>query len=191
MARYSQTAANQTTYSYSGGNPKAANNFQVNPQLIAKILIWLTIGFVGLLNVQPWIELAKQIAKELTNIPFLDDLVRIPFLGGWIELVFINIVALLGIVLWAIVQFIEILPKLVEKPTEEAYRNRWIAYGFEAIICFLRFPPYQGGVQALLEDFPNWDSSLILWWTLVLFLVTMFSFEMVFDLRKNIKANFR
>ncbi|MBD1942514.1 hypothetical protein H6F50_09120 [Coleofasciculus sp. FACHB-712] len=194
MARYSQTGggqAPQSTYSYSGGVPRNPNKFHINARLIAKILVWGTIGFVGLLNVQPWIELARHISKELTNIPFLDSLVRVPFLGGWIEWGFANIIPFMAIVMWGMCQLKEILPSLVENPTDEAYRNRWIAYGFEAIICFLRFPPYEGGVQAIVEDAPNWDSSLILWWTLVLFLVTMFSFEMVFNLRKNIQANFR
>lgn len=147
------------------------------------------IGFVGLLNVQPWIELARQIAKELTNIPFIDSLVQIPFLGGWIAWFFLNIVSVLGIVLWGITQLMEILPSIVKNPTPNIIAYRWIAYLFESFICLLRFPFYQGGMNAIIEDFPNWDSSLIDWWMLGLFVVTMFSFEAIFHLVKNVRAN--
>jgi len=167
------------------------NQSHKNTSTIARFLIWAGIGFVGLLNVQPWIELARQISKQLTNIPFLDSLVQIPFLGGWIEWGFLNIIPILGIVLWGITQFMEVLPMMVTNPTPEIIRYRWIAYGFEAIICFLRFPPYEGGVEAIVEDFPNWDASLIDWWLLVLFLVTMFSFEAIFHLNRNVRTSFR
>jgi len=165
-----------------------ATNYK-NLMTIARFLTWAGIGFVGLLNVQPWIELAKQISKQLTNIPFLDSLVKIPFLGGWVEWIFLNIVAILGIVLWGITQYMEVLPMMVKNPSESIVRYRWLAYGFEAIICFLRFPPYEGGVNAVIEDAPNWDASLIDWWLLVLFVVTMFSFEAVFALIRNVRAN--
>ncbi len=158
---------------------------------IAGFLIMAGVGFIGLLNIQPHIELAKQIAKELTNIPFLDSLVRIPLLGGWIEFFFLNIVAVLGIVLWGLTQLAQILPMQVDNPSDRLQTYRWVAYGYEAIICFLRFPPYEGGAQAVVEDFGNWDSSLIDWWTLVLFLVTMFSFELIFVMAREIKSNLR
>lgn len=158
---------------------------------IAGFLIVAGIGFVGLLNVQPHIELAKQIAKQLTNIPFLDSLIQIPFLGGWIEFIFLNLVAILGIVLWGLTQLAEILPMLVENPSRRLQTCRWVAYAYESIVCFLRFPPYEGGVSAFFDDFWRWDTNLIDWWILVLFLVTMFSFELIFVVAKEIKSNLR
>jgi hypothetical protein len=169
-------------------HPKINNR---NLKAIAGFLIVAGIGFIGLLNVQPHIELAKQIAKELTNIPFADSLVQVPFLGGWIEFIFLNLVAILGIVLWGLTQLAQILPMMIENPSQRLQTYRWIAYGYEAIICFLRFPPYEGGVDAVLEDFGRWDSSLIDWWILVLFLVTMFSFELIFVVGKEMRANLR
>ena len=195
MARYSKstqyeasgTGAGPSTHTQPSSPP--FNVSRKGVMTIAKALAWSGIGFVGLLNVQPWIELAKQISKQLTNIPFLDSLIRIPFLGGWIEWGFLNIVAILGIVLWGITQLMEILPSLVKAPSPSIITYRWIAYSFEAVICFLRFPPYEGGVNAVIEDFPTWDISLIDWWLLVLFLVTMFSFEAIFHLIRNIRRS--
>lgn len=176
------------------------------------------IGFMMLMNVQPWLQLAEQLTKQITIIPFLDSLVGIPFLGGWIEFFAVNLARFLGLILWGIIQFIEIVPMLVKDPAIleawiEAWQNRsyqlkndgsgvdrmkrdynnipgdWlkslsayraIAYGIETLVCFLRFPPYEGGMSAILEDAPNWDSSLIDWWNLVFFLVTMFGFELCF-----------
>lgn len=150
---------------------------------IARFLFTAGIGFLMLINVQPWLELSKAIAKQITTIPFLSSLVAIPFLGGWIQWLFANIVPILGCILWAIVQLIEVLPMMAEAPAnlkERLEKYRWVAYAIETIVCFLRYPPYNGGMAAVLEDAPNWDASLIDWWNLVFFLVTMFGFELCF-----------
>lgn len=151
----------------------------------ARFLFTAGIGFLMIINVQPWLELSKAIAKQITTIPFLDSLVAIPLLGGWLEWIFANIVPILGCILWGIVQLIEVMPMLTESSVpahlkERLERYRWVAYAIETIVCFLRYPPYNGGMTAILEDAPNWDSSLIDWWNLVFFLVTMFGFELCF-----------
>jgi hypothetical protein len=181
-------------------------------------LFTMGIGFIMLMNCQPWLQLAVQLTKQITIIPFVESLVKIPFLGGWIEWFAVNIARILGVVMWGIVQFIQIVPMLVKDPAIleswiEAWNNRayetrddgsgvdrlkkaynnipsdWMeslekylgyAYAIEAIVCFLRFPPYEGGMDAILSDAPNWDSSLIDWWNLVFFVVTMFGFELCF-----------
>jgi hypothetical protein len=152
---------------------------------IARFLFTAGIGFLMLVNVQPWLELSKAIAKQITTIPFLNSLVSIPLLGGWVEWLVANIVPLLGCILWAIVQLIEVMPMLTESAIPEKLKQRlesyrWVAYTIETIVCFLRYPPYSGGMTAILEDAPNWDASLIDWWNLVFFLVTMFGFELCF-----------
>lgn len=182
------------------------------------ILFTMGIGFLMLMNVQPWLQLAEQLTLQITIIPFLDSLVKIPLLGGWIEWFAVNIARFLGLTLWGIVQFIEVIPMLVNDPQIlegwiEAWQNRsyevkgdgsgvdrlkkqynkipsdWMeslskyrgyAYAIETIVCFLRFPPYEGGMAAILEDAPNWDASLIDWWNLVFFVITMFGFEICF-----------
>ena len=152
---------------------------------IARFLFTAGIGFLMIINVQPWLELSKAIAKQITTIPFLDSLVAIPLLGGWLEWIFANIIPILGCILWAIVQLIEVMPMLTESSVPALLKERlgtyrWIAYGIETIVCFLHYPPYNGGMAALIEDAPNWDASLIDWWNLVFFLVTMFGFELCF-----------
>lgn len=178
-----------------GKTPQQINEFArksgKNIRTISEFLIVAGIGFIGLLNIQPHVELAKQIAKELTNIPFLDSLVQIPYLGGWIQFIVLNLIPILGIVLWGLTQLAEILPIVVENPSQRLQTYRWIPYGYETIICFLRFPPYEGGVSAVFEDFWRWDINLIDWWILVLFLVTMFSFELIYVVSEEIRENLR
>lgn len=177
MARMNTTTAPETTRTSNAGNITALR--------IARFLFTAGIGFLMIINVQPWLELSKAIAKQITTIPFLDSLVAIPLLGGWVEWIFANIIPILGCVLWAIVQLIEVMPMLTESSVPANLRERlesyrWVAYAIETIVCFLRYPPYVGGMEAILEDYPNWDSSLIDWWNLVFFLVTMFGFELCF-----------
>lgn len=152
---------------------------------IARFLFTAGIGFLMIVNVQPWLELSRNIAKQITTIPFLDSLVSIPLLGGWVEWLTANIIPVLGCILWGIIQLIEVLPMMAESSIpghlkERLEHYRWVAYAIETIVCFLRYPPYSGGMDAILTDAPNWDSSLIDWWNLVFFLVTMFGFELCF-----------
>lgn len=179
MARMNNptTTAPETTRTSEKGNITALR--------ISRFLFTAGIGFLMIINVQPWLELSKAIAKQITTIPFLDSLVAIPLLGGWVEWIFANLIPILGCVLWAIVQLIEVMPMLTESSVPANLRERlesyrWVAYAIETIVCFLRYPPYAGGMEAILEDYPNWDSSLIDWWNLVFFLVTMFGFELCF-----------
>ncbi len=93
------------------------------------ILFTMGIGFLMLMNVQPWLKLAEQLTLQITIIPFLDSLVKIPLLGGWIEWLAVNIARFLGLTLWGIVQFIEVIPMLVNDPQIlegwiEAWQNR-------------------------------------------------------------------
>lgn len=179
MAHHNNTAPqlSQTT--------EASNKNEQVLLRIARFIFTAGIGFLMLINVQPWLELSRNIAKQITTIPFLDSLVKIPFAGGWIEWIFANIIPILGCILWGIVQLIEVMPMMAESSIpahlkERLERYRWVAYAIETIVCFLRYPPYNGGMAAVLEDAPNWDSSLIDWWNLVFFLVTMFGFELCF-----------
>lgn len=183
MARFATDSSDTTERT---GKPTNDRTFPKETLISsARFLFSMGIGFLCLINVQPWLELARQIAKQVTAIPFLDSLVAIPLLGGWIEWLAANIISVLGCVLWAIVQLIEVMPMLTEnmisiKLKERLEKYRWIAYAIETIVCFLRYPPYSGGIEAILEDSPNWDSSLIDWWNLVFFLITMFGFELCF-----------
>lgn len=167
---------------------RTSNN---NLSLLSKFLIWMTIGFVALLNMQPWISLARHIAKEITNIPFLEFLIEIPFLGGWIELFFLNLIPVLGMVLWGITQYMQVLPAMVGQTTPSMTLYRWVSYVFEGIVCFLQFPPYEGGIEGIQQDFPNIDGSLIDWWTLAVFALAMGGFEALFYLSRNVRESFR
>jgi hypothetical protein len=181
----------------------------------SKFLFTMGLGAMMLLNCQPWLELAAQIAGQIRIVPFLDSLIAIPYLGGWIQWLAVNGAKILGLLLWFSVQLIEIIPMVAKDPQIVAmWVERWdgkefrvrgdgsssdqlktifnqfptewfaslaqyraAAYAIEFLVCFLRFPPYEGGVEAIASDFPNFDPSLILWWQLALFLLTMFGFE--------------
>ncbi len=151
---------------------------------LGEITRWVFIigmGFLLVINAQPWMELAARIAPTLTKIPFMGSLVKIPFLGGWIQWAVGEIVSILGTILCITIQIIEILPIMVEGASSELKKKlntyRWIAYAIEFCVCFMRFPPYQGGTSAFFDDFFQWDWYLIDWWNLIFFLVTMTGFE--------------
>jgi hypothetical protein len=143
---------------------------------VSRVIFIGGMVFLVVINAQPWMELAKRIVPTLTNIPFVDTLVKIPFLGGWVEWILREMTSILGLLLCGTIQIIEIMPML--KPNSPVLKKlRAAAYAIEFLVCFLRFPPYQGGTAAFLEDFGRWDTYLIDWWNLVFFIVTMTGFE--------------
>jgi hypothetical protein len=162
---------------------KSGANMQNRLNNLGRITPWFFMagmGFLLIINAQPWMELAARIAPTITKIPFIGSLVKIPFLGGWIQWALGEIVSILGTVLCITIQIVEILPMMVEGTLEfnkKLDTYRWIAYGIEFCVCFMRFPPYQGGTSAFFEDFFRWDWYLIDWWNLIFFVVTMTGFE--------------
>lgn len=149
--------------------------------LIGRILFYSAIGFLLVLNSQPWMDVSRQLSREITVIPFLDTLINIPFgIGGWIEWILINFSELIGSLLCVLVQFMELAPMFVSDPVAKAALEalRWPVYVFEFSVCFTKFPAYEGGFAALANDAPYWDTSLIDWRHLLIFIpLAMFGFE--------------
>lgn len=54
-----------------------------------------------------------------------------------------------------------------------------IAYLCETAIVSFRFPPYQGGWDAILADFGVWDAAKFDWLNALMMILTMFGFEVV------------
>jgi hypothetical protein len=82
---------------------------------VGKIAATGLIGWLMLLNAQPWLRFADMAAPMIGTVPFLAALVEIPFLGGWIEFAVANLTAILGLCAWAVIQFCEILPMAYDK----------------------------------------------------------------------------
>lgn len=135
----------------------------------------LTLLFI--INVQPWIGVVKRLLPTLTFIPFADTLVAIPYLGGIFLWIGKESVSLIAAVLCIIILIIELLPLLFRNnPFLEKVRA--VGYIIEFAVCFLRFPPYAGGVNAFFDDFWQWDSDLIDYWNLFFLCFTFAGLEL-------------
>jgi hypothetical protein len=173
MARKVSTEPDTSTYQY---QPMQSAAVLHNIGKITRVVFIGGMVFLIIINAQPWMQLAIKIVPTITAIPFIDSLVKIPFLGGWIQWGVREMTSILGLLLCGTIQIIEIMPMLI--PNSKVLKNlRAAAYTIEFLVCFLRFPPYQGGTAAFLEDFLHWDAYLINWWNLVFFIVTMTGFE--------------
>lgn len=80
-----------------------------------KIAATALIGWLMLLNAQPWLKFADMAAPMIGTIPFFSTLVKIPYLGGWIEFASANLAAITGVSAWGLIQFCEILPIVLDK----------------------------------------------------------------------------
>src|ERR671932_703997 len=104
---------------------------------IGKVTRVIFIGgmvFLVVINTQPWMELARKIVPTITTIPFIDSLVKIPFLGGWIQWIVREMTSILGLLLCGTIQIIEIMPML--KPNNPTLNKlRAAAYAIEFLVC--------------------------------------------------------
>jgi hypothetical protein len=171
-------------------------------QFTAKFISYALITLIAILNLQPWFPIATTIAGEVIHFPFIDSLLNIPIpvIGGLISMIvtFIvnNLVNLVAILLWFLVQFSQlmfwakedseaaaVMDKLFGLATSRidkdlARRFSAVSYAIEAVVCFVYYPPYEGGFQGFMDDWNywNWDSLQID--QLILFGITLFAFEL-------------
>lgn len=176
------------------------SNSKFTPNLPIKIIGFCILGGLGylmLLNVQPWIAVAVIAAKQVKILPFQDTLVSIPFLGGLILWVITKAATILAIFLWGIINGLESLPFFIETSfgskvpewiKKDLNTYRLIAYVTETVVCWVAYPTYQGGWNAIVQDFPNIDMALIDWNNMVVFLLSILGFEICLQAAKRIWA---
>ena len=80
-----------------------------------KLCATALIGYLMLLNSQPWLKFGAMSADAIAYIPFLGMLIKIPFLGGWIQLAAANLGAIFGLATWGVIQFLECLPMAFDR----------------------------------------------------------------------------
>lgn len=165
----------------SAGKNRFSESSRAKIKGFGRFLFYSTITFVGLLNIQPWVAVAKQMKAAITFVPLLTSLTRVPFLGGCLLWLSSNEVSLsfLATGLWALTQYLEMTD------IEWIKKRRPLIYAWEFSIIFLHFPPYEGGYTALAEDFPYWSPDSVLWWNLVLSVITAFAFEFIYKILKK------
>lgn len=175
------------------------NKIEYRPNIIIKLVGFSILGGLGylmLLNIQPWMDVAAIAAKEIKIIPFQKELVSIPFIGGIFLFMIVNLAKFLGIALWGIVNGLESLPFVIETQfvkekvpawiTKDLNLYRLIAYCVEVVVAFVAYPPYSGGFKAISEDFPNFDMNLMDWGNIVTFILAILGFELCLQVAQRV-----
>lgn len=172
---------------------------EYRPNIVIKLVGFSILGGLGylmLLNIQPWMDVAEIAAKSIKIIPFQKELVAIPFIGGIFLFLIVNLAKFLGIALWGIVNGLESLPFVIQTAyvkdkvpgwiMKDLELYRLIAYIVEVVVCFVAYPPYSGGFKAISEDFPNLDMNLMDWNNIVTFILAILGFEICLQVAQRI-----
>lgn len=168
-------------------------------QWIVKIAIWLMIGAVAYLNLQPWIEVGHWLAASGLEFPFQNSLLGVWGIRNLIEFVVLNIASIFAVVFWLVCQTLQIMALMADSPqvlegfawifkgiplSQWVVRNSqiigrlgWGAYGVEALVCFLVYPPYGNGMEDFVADMWMWDSELWDYPNITLIALTILMFE--------------
>ncbi len=175
-------------------NPTNSNDRAKKVTGLAKLLFFVIFGGVlfvsASLNIQPWIKLGSTIAQEITILPGQSLLEAIPFVGGWIKMLLGSLGSLIGVLLWAWCQIVQVAPLIVNSPNvlralpnasrewlKDLKKYRTGAYLVEVSAMFLAFPPYGNGFEDFWFDFGKWDWFLIDWKNAMLIIVSLLAFE--------------
>lgn len=137
-----------------------------------------------ILNWQPWLYVGEPISQGIIQFPFVALFFKIPFgIGSLLELLLSNMGQFIGLSLWALIQYLQVLPiwRIANrlKVSERIWWYYGIAYLLEVLVCFIYSPPYFGGVEGFLADFMVWDWDLIDWPNAGWMLAAIGSFEVV------------
>jgi hypothetical protein len=88
-----------------------------NMTFVLKFSLTAVIGFFMLMNIQPWVYAVSML---LNNVPMLSGILtvlgNIPLLGWLFQFIGANLAVLAGFVIWLVVQLIQIIPTLIERP---------------------------------------------------------------------------
>lgn len=147
---------------------------------IFRLILGGCVFFTAVLNAQGWLVVGDWANGAISIIPGLGLLSRLPLVGGWFQLAVGGLGMLIGVCLWAAVQWIQIAPMLVSQ-NERLREFRVWAYVLEITVCFARFSPYEGGYQLFWEDL--WagalDLDLFLWPNIGMAILSIVLFELV------------
>jgi hypothetical protein len=189
---------------------------------IVVILTLVLLSALTMLNVQPYISMARQLVAMITDVPFLDFLMLIPLVSSVISLVGRIAADAFGVALWGVLQLLQVLPGIMRgdlkildtlirgvnsivphvikesdsevlqelKEDYNAAPKKWlkragtlaiVAYLVDTVLCFLRFPPYQGGVLGFWNDVQMGVQTLdsVDWANLTSAIATLFGFELI------------
>jgi len=164
-----------------------------------KFCAWLCIFMVSWLNLQPWVDVGYFLTASGMEFFFGEALFNIPVLGNVFDFMVRHAAWLFAIALWLVVQTLQVCSLMEESPSVLAFFERmfvglpmsgwvrdnskmlstlgWSAYGVEAFVCFLAYPPYGEGLSDLAADWMVWDPYLVDWPNIALMAVTILMFE--------------
>ena len=147
---------------------------------IFRLILGGCIFFTAVLNMQGWLVVGEWANNAISVIPGLGLLSQIPFIGGWFQLLVGALGAVIGVCLWAAVQWAQIAPMLYGENNRLQEFRTW-AYVLEILVCFAWFSPYEGGYQVFWEDL--WagalDLDLFIWPNIGMACLSIILFELV------------
>lgn len=170
------------------------------------MLLWLFRFFAGFVlavvtwfNLQPWIEVGHWIAAMGMELPFASALINLWVIGRFIEFILIHTASIVTLCLWLTIQTLQVMALLADSDQTRAQFARifqgfplsswvvdnakalgrlgWGAYGVEAVVCFLAYPPYGFGMEDFLMDWGFWDPDLWDFWAILTICITVLMFE--------------
>lgn len=148
---------------------------------IFRLILGGCIFFTAVLNMQGWLVVGEWANNAITIIPGIDLLASVPLIGGWVRLGVGALGSIVGVCLWAAVQWIQVAPMLHGRSQRLKDFRVW-AYVLEILVCFARFSPYEGGYQMFWEDLwaGGLDLDLFIWPNIGMACLSIILFELVF-----------
>lgn len=149
---------------------------------IATVLLWVLIGISAIVALQPWMAIGEIAVNQVEIIPFYGVLSRLPLIGRvitWFEgIAWGTAVSIVGVALCMTINIIQVAGGTKVSTTQWVLRG--IGGLFEVFVAVYYHAPYDGGIEALVADFPYLDPYYLNVEGAVMTFMSVLLFELLF-----------
>ncbi len=145
------------------GNPRKARKI-TSTEIALVNGIWLVgLGIVAVLSLQPWMNVASSVVEAISVVPFYDTLAAIPYVSRVVT--FLDNIgdnffsSIVGVVIAVAINYAQVQGGT--KASLKQWIVRVIGGLMELAICIHFHAPYQGGIEAMMLDFPQLDAYMV------------------------------
>ena len=139
---------------------RAVSSFEIG---LLTLVWWIGLGVVAVASLQPWLNIGQAFATTIEIIPFQGVFRAIPLMAKplqFLDNVGQNLISsIIGVCIAIAINYAQVQGGT--NATARQWAVRVICGLLEVGVCIHYHAPYQGGIEAMLMDFPRLDAYMV------------------------------
>ncbi|MEM1242752.1 MAG: hypothetical protein AAGI45_23220 [Cyanobacteria bacterium P01_H01_bin.26] len=149
---------------------------------LATLALWILLGISIVFALQPWMAIGEIAVDRIHAIPFYGVLSKVPVLNGILfffeDIANNTAVSIVGVALCLTINITQVVNGM--QATMLQWIIRCIGGLFELLVSVYYHAPYDGGIEALLADFPYLDPYYVNVQGAMMTAISVLLFEVLF-----------